>query len=133
MLSSERHWRELRKKAKRGKSGFPVASLAFYGPNAEFATKVAVGVILNPVEGAMHVERWYSTTVDVRKNQDVALKILTALNALKVKQIAILERISGCPHEDGEDYPRGESCPFCLYWKNRDRVTHEINGQRDEG
>ena len=25
----------------------------------------------------------------------------------------------GCPHEEGEDFPLGEDCPFCPFWKGK--------------
>lgn len=25
----------------------------------------------------------------------------------------------GCPHEEGEDFPVGENCPFCPFWKGK--------------
>ena len=43
----------------------------------------------------------------------------------KVKSVAMIEDIIGCPHEKGIDYPNGESCPKCSFWKGRDRFTHE--------
>jgi hypothetical protein len=40
--------------------------------------------------------------------------------------VIITDRIIGCPHEEGDDYPEGEPCPMCDFWKNRDRWTGEI-------
>jgi hypothetical protein len=40
----------LKKKARRGFRGYPVATVAFYGPDNTRATKVAVGIV--PGEGA---------------------------------------------------------------------------------
>jgi hypothetical protein len=34
----------LEKKAKRGFRGYPVATIAFYGPTADFASKVVVAI-----------------------------------------------------------------------------------------
>jgi len=25
----------------------------------------------------------------------------------------------GCPHEEGLDFPEGEDCPFCPFWKGK--------------
>jgi hypothetical protein len=25
----------------------------------------------------------------------------------------------GCPHEEGQDFPHGEDCPFCPFWKGK--------------
>ncbi len=41
----DRFLKRLRKKAKSGLRGWPVATIAFYGPNLSRASKVAVGII----------------------------------------------------------------------------------------
>jgi len=33
--------------------------------------------------------------------------------------------IIGCPHQEGIDYPDGEVCQECTFWKGRDRWTGE--------
>ena len=43
----------------------------------------------------------------------------------RVKQVIAVERIIGCPHEEGLDYPEGMKCPLCPFWSNRNRFTHE--------
>ena len=35
------------------------------------------------------------------------------------------DRIIGCPHEEGIDYPMGRTCPRCPFWAGIDRFTHE--------
>jgi hypothetical protein len=29
------------------------------------------------------------------------------------------DRNMGCPHEEGEDFPDGEDCPFCPFWAGK--------------
>jgi len=41
----DRFLKRLRKKARRGLRGWPLATIAFYGPNLNQATKVAVGIV----------------------------------------------------------------------------------------
>ena len=55
----------LEKKARRGFRGYPVATIAFYGPSDELASKVAVGIV--PAEHAEPdpLERWFSDDQDV--------------------------------------------------------------------
>ena len=36
-----------------------------------------------------------------------------------VKQVAMSRGNMGCPHEEGEDFPHGEDCPFCPFWKGK--------------
>jgi hypothetical protein len=40
--------------------------------------------------------------------------------------VAADNRIVGCPHDEGIDYPDGEKCPQCSFWANRDRSSDEI-------
>jgi hypothetical protein len=35
-------------------------------------------------------------------------------------------RKTGCPHEEGIDYPEGEPCPQCPFWTHRDRWTGKL-------
>ena len=42
----ERARKRLRKKAKRGLRGYPVATVALYGPDNTRATKLTVGIVL---------------------------------------------------------------------------------------
>src|SRR5260370_10240684 len=46
----DRFLKRLRKKARKGLRGWPIATIAFYGPNLSQATKVAVGIV--PSENA---------------------------------------------------------------------------------
>src|SRR6185436_8395345 len=50
----------LEKKAKRGHRGYPVATVAYYGPDASRASKVAVGIIAEENGTATYLERWLS-------------------------------------------------------------------------
>ena len=71
------------------------------------------------------VRRWVSDTADVRKEDAIFSEIATQLRASGVHSVAMVDRIIGCPHEEGIDYPTGESCPQCPYWEGRDRWSDE--------
>ncbi len=114
----------IRKKARRGFRGYPVATIALYGPTAEKATKVAVGIIHGENQEPAALERWFSDEVDVRFNPEIDEQILAFIKSKDVKSVAMTDRIIGCPHEEGIDYPDGASCPQCPYWAGRDRWTH---------
>jgi hypothetical protein len=114
----------LRKKAKQGMRGYPVGTIAFYGPDNKRASKVAVSVI--PQEGAEpKLRRWFAETPDVRADKGVLDEIVAFLREHSARSVAMVDGIIGCPHEEGIDYPMGESCPQCPYWKGRDRWTGE--------
>jgi len=116
----------LEKQARRGFHGYPVATIAYYGPDDRRASKVVVGIVLSEKdkEDAL-LERWFSETGDVRQNLLINQQIVEFIEQHKPKSVAITDRIIGCPHEEGIDYPRGEKCPQCPFWANRDRWTGE--------
>lgn len=115
----------LRKRAKKGFRGYPVGTIAFYGPTAHRATKVAVGIATS--EGAEpDVERWTAEDRDLRFDEETAYQISAFLSERHVLSVVMADRIIGCPHEEGIDYPDGEACPECPYWRGRDRFTGEM-------
>jgi hypothetical protein len=110
----------LRKKARQGMRGYPIGTIAFYGPDDRRASKVAVSVIR--YDGAEpELRRWFSETGDVRTDPAILSEIAMHLRQNAVHSVAMMDRIFGCPHEEGIDYPMGESCPECRYWEGRDR------------
>ena len=115
----------LEKKAKRGHRGYPVATVAFYGPDASRASKVAVGIVPSENSGATELRRWTSGTADLRRDPGVNEEVLRFVQEHGVKTVAMSPGIIGCPHEEGADYPEGEVCPQCPYWASRDRWTGE--------
>ena len=115
----------LRKKARRGFSGYPIATMAFYGTDDKLATKVAVGIILAQGHEPGALERWFSEAVDVRNNHDISEEMVRFLRHHDVKSVVSPDRIMGCPHEEGIDYPEDGVCPQCPFWANRDRWTGE--------
>ncbi len=113
----------LRKKANRGFRGYPVATLAFYGPDDEVASKVAVGILPSEHAGVSELERWFSDAGDVRVDPRVEAAVIDFIKGQGAKTVIIADAIMGCPHEEGIDYPDGASCPKCPYWAGRDRFT----------
>lgn len=112
----------LRKKAKLGDQGYPRATLASYGPDDKKATKAVVGIFLHEGDEPT-IHRYFNEDKDVRFKVDVQQSILARLNEHGVKSLVMVEKIFGCPHEEGIDYPEGEACPKCPFWKGRDRYT----------
>ncbi|MBT9596302.1 MAG: hypothetical protein IV094_09990 [Vitreoscilla sp.] len=117
---------KLRKKSKQGFQGFPTATIAYYGPNAKLASKVAVAIIMSQGAEPEVLERWFSETNDVRSDPQINEAVVHFLQLHGVKSVVMPDRIIGCPHEEGVDYPEGENCPQCPYWAGRDRFTGEF-------
>lgn len=116
----------LEKMANKGFRGFPIATVASYGPDDQLATKVAVGIIRGENEEPSHMKRWYTETTDIRRDREVNLEILEFIKEQGAKSVVIADRIMGCPHEEGKDYPEGTVCPKCPFWAIRNRYTGEI-------
>jgi len=121
MTLEGRFAKALRKRAKKGLRGYPVATIAFYGPDDSRASKVAVGIVVKEGAEATFLERWHSDIADVRSDPHINEKILTFIRSNEVKSVVLVDRIIGCPHEEGVDYPEGETCPQCPFWAARDR------------
>jgi len=114
--------KRLAKKAKRGFRGYPAATVVLYGPDDATATKITVGII--PAEGAeaSDLRRWVSGGSDIRRDAEIAGGVLAFIEAAGALSVTMVDRIIGCPHEEGIDY-EGATCPLCPFWAGRDRWT----------
>ena len=101
-------------------------TVAFYGPDNTRATKVAVGIITAEGTKADPLERWFAEAGDVRSDPAIGREILEFIGRHGVKSVVATDRIIGCPHEEGVDYPDGQVCPRCPFWAHRDRWTGEV-------
>ncbi len=68
------YWIE--KKARR-KTGYPIATIAYYGPDHTFASKVVVGIIVSEQDDEVAVlNKWFAEATDVRLDQAINQQIL---------------------------------------------------------
>ncbi|MFB9262323.1 hypothetical protein ACFFWD_03930 [Bradyrhizobium erythrophlei] len=111
----------LEKKSKSGFRGYPVGTVAFYGPDNERASKVAVAVITVPDTPPFALRRWFIESGDIRNDSAIMEQVATFLRTEEVRSLVVTPDLLGCPHEEGIDYPDGEVCPHCPYWANRKR------------
>jgi len=119
----DRARKRLSKKAKKGFRGWPVATVAFYGPNDTTATKVCVGILPGEGEEVSELRRWFSERPgDIRNDGGVTTEMLAFIQEAGALSVVVTERIIGCPHEEGVDY-QGPTCPLCSFWAGRDRWT----------
>ena len=114
MSRSSRYY--LEKRAKQGFRGYPIATLAFYGPTADFASKVAVAVFRAEGGEPDVLERFFSQGPDVRFDESIGERVLVVIESNGTQSVVMTDSIIGCPHEEGIDYPEGTSCPQCLFW-----------------
>ena len=114
--------KRLRKKARRGFRGYPVATLAFYGPDDRRASKVVASIMEGEGDEPSQMRKWYSEQADVRDDATVLAEVMAFIEECGVLTVAMPDRIIGCPHEEGIDY-NGPVCPDCPFWANRDHWT----------
>ena len=116
------------KKRAKGFRGYPVAAVAFYGPDDKRATKVSVAIVASEGAEPDVLERWFSESTDVRTDPEITEAIVRFVELHGAKTIGMVDRIIGCPHEEGVDYPEDEKCPDpkCSFWAIRDRWTGDV-------
>lgn len=106
-------------------SGFPIATIAYYGPDDQTVTKVAVG-ILDSKNQVVDLKRWFVRAQDVRIDRAINHEIVSFIKGHNVRRVAVADNIIGCPHEEGIDYPVGATCPRCPYGAKIDRWTGKL-------
>ena len=102
-----------------------MATITFYGPTNNLATKVVCSIVESEEAEPYPMKKWFSKE-DARKSEEIHKEISEFIDLNKALTVGMLDKVIGCPHEEGIDYPDGESCPECTFWKNRDRFTDEI-------
>lgn len=115
----------LTKRIRKGNKGYPIATISFYGPTNLTASKLVCAVFAFDGADAELMKKWFSTS-DIRKSDKTIGEVLAFIEENGAKSVSTIDGIIGCPHEEGIDYPSGELCPECNYWKGRDRFTHEL-------
>src|SRR6266404_854792 len=119
--------KRLRKKARKGLRGWPIATIAFYGPNLSQATKVTVGIVPSENAEVEELRDWKVDYGDIRADPGIAREILEFIEKHRVLSVAMTDGVIGCPHQEGVDY-EGEWCPVCEFWHGRDRFTgHRVH------
>ncbi|WP_083908720.1 hypothetical protein [Thioalkalivibrio thiocyanodenitrificans] len=123
-LKAKKLRKALSKSAKKGFRGYPIATIALYGPDDKTATKVVASIVAHEDAEPDAMKKWYSDK-DLRNNESILSGIKDFLAAHGARSVVMPDRIIGCPHEEGVDYPEGQECPTCPFWKGRDRWTGE--------
>lgn len=112
----------LRKDKKSGTfRGYPIGTVAFYGPDAERATKVVAGIHESEDAEPKILRKWFSEELDVRVDPKIGREVNRFLGEFAARSLVVTRGLIGCPHEEGIDYPDGETCPECPYWADKDR------------
>lgn len=116
---------QLKKRAERGFRGYPVGTVAFYGPDDKKSTKVVVAVVPKEDAEPEKLQCWFAED-DVRSDPSILEEVVEFIDLNQVQSVVMTDQIIGCPHEEGVDYPEGQSCPQCPFWENRDRWSGNV-------
>jgi hypothetical protein len=112
----------LAKSAGRGFRGYPIATVALYGPTADLATKIAVSIIPDERDSPDQLERWFSEDIDVRHDPVVGEQIQAFLRQHQARSVVVTDRVIGCPHEEGSHFARAFPWHF-----GQCRLRQELN------
>lgn len=128
MIAHETHRRdkERMRASHRSRAKYPLATICAYGPDNTRATKLVATIVRRAEQkdpGPMR--SWSTEASDVRNDPVIAADLADWLRSHRIKETIRYDRIIGCPHEEGIDYPIGRSCSRCPFWAGLDRFTHE--------
>lgn len=96
-----------------GNTTYPLATITYHGPSPEMATKITVGILAGEDQVPV-IRDWIGE--DIADNVDAALEISQFIKEHNVARVLTSEWVLSCPHEEGVDYPLGETCPLCPDW-----------------
>jgi len=109
---------EMSSRRKQGKKAkLPVATIAYYGPDDKTPTKVAVGIVARWGQEPVELRRWWGE--NVTRDLGIQKEIAEFIKTHGAKTAVVTDGIIGCPHEEGIDFPIGEDCPFCPFWRGK--------------
>jgi hypothetical protein len=95
------------------KEKFPFGVLAYFGPDDKQVTKVTA--IIVPARDSAPIYKSFQTPA-LERDPQVVMEIGQFFLLHQVTDVVMADGIIGCPHEEGTDFPKGESCPFCPFW-----------------
>jgi len=95
---------------------FPIGTVARYGPDDRITTKLVAGVVLSE-DAEPILQRWVGTKL--QGDPRIEREMKEFFDSHNVKSVVMSSMNMGCPHEEGEDFPVGEDCPFCPFWEGK--------------
>ena len=91
--------------------------MAYYGPDDKTPTKVAVGIVKRWGQEPVELKRWWGK--DVAGDLGIQKEVADFIKKHEARSVVITDGIIGCPHEEGIDFPIGEGCPYCPFWRGK--------------
>jgi hypothetical protein len=95
---------------------FPIGTIVYYGPDDNTVTKIQAGIVFHIDEPPLH-RTWSGN--DVTLDPIVLAELGQFFKEHSVIKVVMTSNVTGCPHEEGRDYPVGEECPQCPFWQTK--------------
>lgn len=95
---------------------YPLGVVIYYGPDAQTCTRVTAAVIKVP-HARPEFRHWRGEAPHT--DAQVIAEIGEFFRLHSVQTAVMTDGIVDCPHDEGVDYPTGESCPYCPYWSKQ--------------
>lgn len=92
---------------------YPLATITYHGPSPRLATKIAVGILTGNDQQPI-LKEWSGE--NIAEDVGAAQEISQFIKEHDVARVLTSEWVLSCPHEEGVDYPMGETCPLCPDW-----------------
>lgn len=97
---------------------YPIGGITMYGPD-KWITTMIVAVVMTEQDAKPVYQRWVGSAV--KTDPQVKEEIAAFFLAHGVRSVFSVSENVGCPHQEGLDYRAGEDCPFCPYWRGKQR------------
>ena len=99
------------------KTEYPFGVMAYYGPDDQTVEKI-IAIVLPDQESDPKLKIWQGPKI--AEDTQTAAEIGKFFQEHKVSEVTMTEGIVGCPHDEGVDFPIGESCPYCPFWSEQE-------------
>jgi hypothetical protein len=120
-MMEDRFLKRLRKKARKGLRGWPIA---FYGPNLSQATKITVGIVPSENAEVEELRDWKVNRGDIPGDPGIAREILEFIEKHRVAIGGDDRRHNRLPSPRRNGLRR-RMVSSCEFWHGRDRFTGE--------
>lgn len=94
---------------------YPIGTIVYYGPDNQVTTKI-VASVFHDEDSVPEMKKWSGEGVVT--DAQVIAELGRFFKERLVTRVVMTGSNAGCPHEEGIDYPAGEICPYCPYWKD---------------
>ena len=96
---------------------YPVGSITMYGPDRTKSFLIIASVFHDENTSEPTTKRWIGSSV--RSDENVIRQMTEFFLMHAVKSVICFRENVGCIHQEGLDYPSGQTCPFCPYWRDK--------------